>query len=176
MSRRFVVMLLLCASACSRPAPAPVSSDGPISYAAPDESFTASLPGGWKVDDSPGEHRKAAFFGPPDGPKPFAELIAVSWYRAGDRYQNVDDYLAAQAALGRAEPAREVSAGGVKGRELTVRSVFPDVHSGPQPVVTRVVAVPSGAGFFALEHTWPDGAAPSPAFERLLETFKPGAN
>lgn len=41
--------LLLAAAACSRPVP-----DARVEYRSADESFSASLPGGWKVDDSPG--------------------------------------------------------------------------------------------------------------------------
>jgi hypothetical protein len=133
------------------------------------------LPGGWKVDDSKGENRKAAFFGPPTGAKPFSELIAVSWYAAGGRYQGIDDYIAAQAALGRAEPSRPATVAGVAGVEISVASVFPDPHSGPQPLVTRVVAVPAAGGFYALEHTRPADAPPSPAFDELLRTFRPGS-
>jgi hypothetical protein len=146
-----------------------------LEYSAPDGSFAARLPGGWKVDDAPGVSRKAAFFGPPDGAKPFAQLIAVSFYPAGGRYKDADEYLATQAALGRAEPAREARAGGRRATEMTLRTRFNDIHSGVQPLVTRVVAVPVDGGFFALEHTWPEGTAPSPAFEELVAGFKPGA-
>jgi len=37
--------------------------------------------------------------------------------------------------------------------ELTVKTTFSDVHSGPQP----------------------DGAAPSPAFDEMLASFKPAS-
>lgn len=171
MIRRLAVALLLGAAACSRPA----ATGALIEYAAPDGSFTARLPGGWRVDDAPGEHRKAAFFGPPDGKKPFSELIAVSFHPAGGRYRSVDEYLAAQAALGRAAPPREVPVGGAHGMELTVRSVFADPHSGPQPIVTRALALTAAKGFFTLEHTWPEGAAPSSAFDELVRSFKPGS-
>ncbi|OGS41144.1 MAG: hypothetical protein A2506_02045 [Elusimicrobia bacterium RIFOXYD12_FULL_66_9] len=171
MIRSLPIALLLAVAACSRPA----SPGASVDYSAPDGSFVASLPGGWKVDDAAGEHRKAAFFGPPDGGKPFSELISVSFYPAGGRYPSIDDYIAAQAALGRAMPPRDVQVGGVRGVELTVRTVFPDVHSGPQPLVTRALAVPAVKGFFALEHTWPEGAAPSAAFDELLGSFKPGS-
>jgi len=174
MIRRLAAVLMLCAAACSRPAPAP--GGAPVEYAAPDGSFTARLPGGWTVDDAPGENRKAAFFGPADGKKPFSELIAVSFYPAGGRYGGVDEYLAAQASHGSAAPPRDATVAGVKGVELIVRTVFPDVHSGPQPVVTRVLAVPAAGGFYALEHTWPDGAAPSPAFDALVASFKTAAS
>jgi hypothetical protein len=159
-------------AACSRSAPAP--GGAVLEYAAPDGSFTSRLPGGWKVDDAPGVNRKAAFFGPPDGAKPFSQLIAVSFYPASGRYKDAGEYLAAQAALGRAEPAREVSAGGGKATEMILRAKFTDPHSGVQPLVTRVVAVPADGGFFALEHTWPDGETPSAAFDGVLAAFKPG--
>ena len=174
MTRHFAAALLLCAAGCSKPAPPP--GGAPVVYTAPDGSFSATLPGGWRMDDAPGKYRKAAFFGPPDGKKPFSELIAVSFYPAGGRYKGVEDYIAAQSALGRADPTREVPVGGVRSVELIVRTVFQDVHTGSQPQVTRVLAVPAAAGFFALEHTWPDGAAPSTAFDNMVTSFKPGAH
>ena len=48
------------------------------------------------------------------------------------------------------------------------------MHSGPQPLLTRVLAVPAAKGFYALEHTWPEGAAPSAAFDEFIRSFKPG--
>jgi hypothetical protein len=173
MMRRAVAVLILCSAACSRPAPVPGGAS--VEYAAPDGSFTARMPGGWKADDAPGENRKVAFFGPPDGAKPFAELIAVSYYPAGGRYKDVNDYVGAQASLGQAQPPREVAVGAARGMEVIVKTVLPDIHSGPQPLVTRVLAFPSGAGFYALEHTWPDGDVPSPAFDALAASFKAGA-
>ncbi|MFI5345181.1 MAG: hypothetical protein ACHQ51_02290 [Elusimicrobiota bacterium] len=170
MMRSLAAVLLLGVAACSRPAPVPGGAS--LQYAAPDGSFTALLPGGWKVDDAPGENRKAAFFGPPDGAKPFAQLIAVSFYPAGGRYKDVNDYIGAQSALGQAQPPREVAVGAARGAEVIVKTVFSDIHAGPQPLVTRVLAFPSGAGFYALEHTWPDGEAPSPAFDALVSSFK----
>lgn len=167
------VLAVLLGAACSRPAPAP--GGAVLEYSAPDGSFASRLPGGWKVDDSPGVNRKAAFFGPPDGAKPFSQLIAVSFYPASGRYKDAADYLAAQAALGKAEPARDVRAAGLKAREMILRAKFTDVHSGVQPLVTRVIAVPVDGGFFALEHTWPDGETPSPAFDGVVAAFKPGA-
>lgn len=170
MKLRFAAVLLLLGAACSRPsAPDGASRE----YAARDGSFAAKLPEGWKVDEAPGENRKAAFFGPPDGAKPFSQLIAVSFYSAGGRYKNVDEYMAAQSALGRAEPPHAAAAG-ARGVERLVHTVFQDIHSGSQPLTTRIVAIPAAGGFYALEHTWPDGTAPSPAFEELLSSFKPG--
>ena len=173
MTRRLAAVLLLCAAACSKPAPVP--GGAPAGYVAPDGSFSASLPGGWKVDDSPGEHRKASFFGPPDGDKPFSDLISVSFYPAGGRYQNVDEYVASKSSLGPPALPREVMVAGVRGVELTVLSEFRDVHTGVHRLVTRALAVPAAKGFFALEHTWPEGAAPSPAFDELVRSFKPGS-
>lgn len=172
MIRPLAVAVLLLAGACSKPAPAP---GGPSTeYAARDGSFTARLPGGWKVDDSPGRYRKAAFFGPPDGAKPFSSLISVNFYAAGGRFQTPDDYIAARAALGRAEPPRAAAVGGVPGIEVTVATVFTDVHSGPQRLVARSLAVPAPGGFFGLEYTRPEDQPPSKDFDAMLASFKPG--
>ena len=170
MRLRLAVVVLLLGAACSRPAPVPGGAPG--EYAASDGSFTVRLPGGWRVDEAPGETRKAAFFGPPAGAKPFSELISVSYYPEGGRYKGVDDYVAAQAALGRAEPTREVLVGGARAVEMSVATVFPDIHSGPQPLITRVVAVPAAGGFYALEHTRPSASPPSAEFDELVRSFQ----
>lgn len=169
MIRSLAVAALLLSAACSRPAPG-----APAEYAPSDGSFSARLPGGWKVDESPGRYRKAAFFGPPGGAKPFSELIAVSFYPAGGRYKAPEDYIAGRAALGRAQPPRSVSVGGVQGVEVTVASVFPDPHSGPQPLVTRALAVPAAGGFYALEYTRPEDQPASKDFDDMVASFKPG--
>jgi hypothetical protein len=172
MNRFLAAAVLLLAAACSKPAPFPGSASA--EYSAPDGSFTARLPGGWKVDDSPGRYRKAAFFGPPDGAKPFSELIAVSFYPAGGRYRGPDDYIAGQAALGKAGPSKPVTVGDALGVEVTVATTFPDPHAGPRPLITRALAVPAAGGFFALEDTRPEDLPASKEFDELLGSFKPG--
>lgn len=170
--RRLALAALFLAAACSRPSPEPAGS---VEYSPPDGSFTARLPGGWKADDAPGKTRKAAFFGPPDGRKPFSELIAVRFFPAGGRYKDPRAYAAAQAAFGKpAPPPREIEVGATRGLELRTESVFSDVHSGPQALVTRSVLLPAGGGFYALEHTYP-AAGPSSAaiFEDVLRSFRP---
>jgi hypothetical protein len=149
--------------ACSRPA-----ANAPAEYRPADDSFSATLPGGWKVDDSPGETRKAAFFGPPAGPGAFAEMIRVSLYPA----TTPEAYRAARPGL--PTPLNEVSVGGAKAWEFMSDSEFRDVHSGVRKLSSRVVSITTPQGLFVLEHTWPAGApAGREAFEELLRTFKP---
>lgn len=162
---RLILIAALAASACSRPAP-----DAPAEYRPADDSFSATLPGGWKVDDSPAETRKAAFFGPPSGRGAFTEMIRVSLYPA----TTPEAYRAARPGL--PTPLTETSAGGAKAWEFLSDSEFPDPHGGVKKLSSRVVAVPTPRGLFVLEHTWPAGEPSGrPAFEELLRTFKPKA-
>lgn len=160
-----LLMIAVLAAACSRPAP-----DAPAEYRPADDSFSASLPGGWKVDDSPGETRKAAFFGPPAGPGAFSEMIRVSLQPA----TTPEAYRASRPGL--PTPLRETSAGGAKAWEFLSDSEFRDPHAGIKKLSSRVVLVPAPGGLFVLEHTWPAGAPSGrEAFEELLRTFKPKA-
>lgn len=162
---RRLLLLALLAVACTRPSP-----DGSAEYRPEDESFTATLPGGWKVDDSPGETRKAAFFGPPSGPGAFTEMIRVSLHPA----TTPEAYRAARPGL--PTPLRETAAGGAKAWEFLSDSEFPDPHGGTRKLSSRVVTVPTPRGLFVLEHAWPAGAPSGrPAFDELLRTFKPKA-
>jgi hypothetical protein len=158
---------------CSR-APAP-RADGAVEYSAPDGSFTALLPGGWKVDESPTESKRVAFFGPPDGATPFSDMIRVVYYPSNGRFKNADEYLANESLVGLAEPTHAATVAGLPAVERIVRSMSPGVHRAPQPLINRMLAVTVPGGFFALEHTYPESSKPSPAFEALLASFKPRA-
>ncbi|MDD5302524.1 MAG: hypothetical protein PHS14_05375 [Elusimicrobia bacterium] len=161
-----ILIALLAAAACSRPAP-----NAPAEYRPADDSFSATLPGGWKVDDSPAETRKAAFFGPPAGPGAFTEMIRVSLYPA----TTPEAYRAKQSGL--PTPLRETAAGGAKAWEFLIDSEFRDPHAGVKKLSSRVVALPTPRGLFVLEHTWPAGEPSGrEAFEELLRTFKPAAS
>ena len=158
-------MIAALAAACSRPAP-----QAPAQYRPVDESFSAALPGDWKVDDSPSQTRKAAFFGPAAGPGAFAEMIRVSLHPA------TTPEAARAARPGLPTPLRESEVGGAKAWEFFVDSEFPDPHGPLKRVSTRVVMLPTARGLFVLEHAWPAGKPSSrPVFEELLRTFKPKA-
>lgn len=167
---RILCLAVLLAAACGR-APAP---GAPTDYRAPDGSFSARLPSDWKVDDAAGETRKAAFFGPPSGAKPYSELMGV-YFHAGADPEAARAYLASEAPTGTPFAPRPVPVGAGTGLELVSSRTMPDVHSGPQRVTTRLVEVAVPGGFYSLEHTWPEGARPSAAFDELLRTFKPAA-
>ncbi len=164
---------LLLGAACSRkPAPPP---GGGVSYAAPGGRFAADLPPGWRVDEAADGDRLAAFFGPPDGPAPYTETIAVSFHPASGRWKSARQFLPAEAAGGLATAAVPVTVAGIASLETTVDRDFPDPHLGLQRTRTRAVLVPAPGGFFALENTRPAGQAPSPAFDDFLASFKPAA-
>jgi hypothetical protein len=156
--RTLALAVLLSAAACSKKAA------GPVEYAAPDGSFAAALPGGWKVDDLPGESRKAAFFGPG------SEMIRVSLHANA----TPESYRASRAGL--PTPLVDAEAGGAKAREFLVDTEFPDPHSGPKRFSSRVVLLATPGGLFVLEHAWPAGTPGSKAvFDDVLRTFKPKA-
>ena len=158
-----LLIIALAAAACSRPGP-----NAPAEYRPADGSFSASLPGGWKVDDSLGETRKAAFFGPPSGPGAWTEMIRVSLYPA----TTPQAYRATRPGL--PTPLQETAAGGAKALEFLSNSEFRDPHAGVKKLSSRVVMLPTAQGLFVLEHAWPDGAPASrEAFAGLLSTFKP---
>lgn len=160
---RLLLIALLAAAACTRPSP-----DASAEYRPEDASFTASLPGGWKVDDSPGETRKAAFFGPPAGPGAFTEMIRVSLHPE----TTSEAYRASRPGL--PTPLKETSAGGAKAWEFLNDSETRDPHAGSKKLTSRSVVVPTPRGLFVLEHTWPTGAPSGrEAFEELLRTFAP---
>ena len=160
-----LILIAVLAAACSRPAP-----DAAADYRPDDDSFSAALPGGWKVDDSPSETRKAAFFGPPSGPAAFTEMIRVSLHPA----TTPEAYRAARP--GPPTPLKETSAGGAKAWEFLSDSELPDPHGGVKKLSSRIVTLPTPRGLFVLEHTWPAGAPSGrEAFEELLRTFKPKA-
>jgi len=160
---RIFLIAALAAAACSRPAP-----NAPAEYRPADESFSAAMPGGWKVDDSPGETRKAAFFGPPSGPGAFTEMIRVSLHPA----TTPEAYRASRPGL--PTPLQPAVVGGAKASEFLIDSEFRDPHAGVKKLSSRVVAVPTEKGLFVLEYTWPAGApAGREAFEELLRTFQP---
>lgn len=162
---RLFLLIALAATACSRPTP-----NAPAQYRSLDDSFTASLPGGWKVDDSPDTTRKASFFGPPNGPGVFAQSIRVSLYPA----TTPDAYRAARAGF--PTPPKETAVGDAKAHEFLSHSEFRDPHAGVTKLSARVVMLPTSRGLFVLEHTWPaGGAADRETFENLLRTFKPKA-
>ncbi|MBI3566176.1 MAG: hypothetical protein HY079_13345 [Elusimicrobia bacterium] len=171
--RLLVALLLLLPAAC-RKAPAPAPS-APVDYRPADGSFSARVPGDWRVEDAPGESRKAAFFGPPAGPAPFSDLMGVYYHAAAEPGTAARAYVASQTGHGPGlTPPLGVSP--AAGLDDSFTRAAPAGHGGPGPsVVTRVVAVPVSGGFYTLEHTWPADRAPDPAFEELLRSFKPAA-
>lgn len=160
---RRLLFIALAAAACSRPGP-----NAPASYRPADDSFSATLPGRWKVDDAPDESRKAAFFGPPSGPGAWTALIRVSLYPG----KSPEEYRASRPGL--PTPLQETKAGGAKAWEFLSDSEFRDAHAGVQKRSSRFVLLTTGQGLFVFEHAWPAGApAGGEAFEALLRTFRP---
>ncbi len=150
-------------AACGRARPAPGT---PVEYRAPDGAFSARVPAGWKVDDAPADEPGADFYGPPDGPDPFSQSMGISFHPARAAEQDARAFVAARSAAGPSAPADALD--GTRDR------VIPDVHLGSRRVTTRTVAVVVPGGFYALSHDWPTGTAPSPAFDALVKSFRPG--
>ena len=170
MGRALLVVLAL-ACACNR-VPRPGEA---VEYRPADGSFSARVPSDWKADESPGETRKAAFFGPAQGAKPFSELMGVYFHPASDPAAAARDYLASEPPADFPAQVRDVLVGGARGMEVSFARAEPDPHHGAQRVSVRMVAMPVAGGFFLLQHSWPAGAAPGPAFDELLRTFRPAS-
>lgn len=157
--RRLLLLAALGLSACARPAP-----DAPASYAPADGSFTVSLPGGWRVDETRRGSRRAAFYGPPARP---TQVISVRFEEKGTPEQQVSAALASSPALRPAMPEGP-------GRDALMERPVPNAHGGPPREKLRVVAREApGGGVWVLEHAWPLDEAPSPAFEAFLASFRP---
>ena len=129
------------------------------------------LPSNWKVDETSGETRIAAFYGPPGGQKPFSQLMGVYFHPASDPAGAARGYLASTPEG--TSPAHEVSVGALSGLEVTTEHSLLDIHLGQQRVITRTVVAAVHGGFFSLEHTWPTGASPAPAFDEMVRSFRP---
>lgn len=157
--KRLFLFAVLAVAACSRPSP-----DAPAAYRPADGAFTAELPGGWRVDETRRGSRLAAFYGPPPS---FTQVIAVSFQAKG----SAQDYVAA-ALAGSSGAPRPAPPGG-PGLDAVLERALPNNHGGPARENLRVVAVPAPEGFYVLEHAWPSGEAPSPAFEAFLASFRP---
>ena len=162
--KRWMLMAALSLCACGRGQPPGAQLD----YRPPDGSFAARVPGDWKVDESPGETRKASFFGPSDGERPFSQSMGVYFHAAADPAAAARNYLAFQSSQGIAapSPAKETDL------EVIAERTLNDIHAGRQRLTTRTVVVIMPKGFFSLEHTWPAGTPPSPAFDELRRTFR----
>ena len=169
--RGFWLAAMVLACACSR-APKPGEA---VEYSPADGSFSASVPSDWKADAAPGETRKAAFFGPPAGAKPFSELMGVYLHPSSNSAADARDYLISEVPAGGPAVVRDVAVGGATGMEVVFERIEPDLHRAPQRVSVRMVAVPVAGGFFLLQHSWPAGASPGDAFDELLRTFRPAS-
>lgn len=169
--KRLVIAALL-AAGCAKPAAPP---PGTAAYEAADRGFTCLGPSSWKVLERQGGGHEVSFYGPPAGPKPFSVSIAVYHYGPGTSFTTSQDYVAAQAALGRLAPAREREVAGRKAVELRLEKSVPRAHplTGLEPAAVRAVLVPAGKGFYALVSTAPPGAEQDEVFELVLSSFKP---
>lgn len=157
-----LLLLVALGGACAKP---PASA--PVEFSPADGSFTARAPGHWRVDQTPGVTRKAVFYGPPEGARPYSEMIRVALHPA----QTPQAYRGAHAAS--APPLNETTAGQTKAWEYRDEAEVPDPHGPTRRVITRTVLVPSTGGLYALEHSWPAGAEPGKAFDEFLASFRP---
>lgn len=159
MTRRLLLLASLLACACARPSP-----DAPVSYRPADGAFSASLPGGWRVDETRRGSRRAAFYGPPAKP---TQVIAVRFEEQGPPEAHVGAALAASPT-----PVPRAPSG--PGRDAVMERARLNTHGGPAREKLRVVALEApGGGTWVLEHAWPLDEAPSPAFESFVSSFRP---
>jgi hypothetical protein len=166
---RILLAAVLALAACSRQS-APGAS---ATYRAADGSFSVAMPGDWKVDESQSGARRAAFYGPPGGARPFSQVIAVSFHAAGAGGGTGAAYVAQQTVTLSGPPRPAPPPGAT---DVTTERAVPSTHGGPSRENLRVVAVDAAGGFFILEHAWPLDAAPDPAFEAFRASFKPRSN
>ncbi len=178
---RAAILFVLLAASCSRRA-----QDKTTRYSSPDLAFQAELPARWRVDerrrqDGP-ETLLSVFYGPPDGPRAMSQRMSVSFHAASDPSAAARRYAVFRSgSYGFQFPAppvapKPVRAGGLAGWEAVRReqgSSGPESASRPGAVTTRIIVLPTARGFYDLEHRWPGGDAPDPAFDRLLSTFRP---
>lgn len=159
--KRLLLLAALGAACAKSPASAPVE------FRPADGSFAVRAPGHWRVDQTAGLTRKAVFYGPPDGKRPYSEMIRVALHPA----QTPEAYRASHAAG--AAPLTETAVGEAEAWEYRVVSEVPDPHGPTRRVVTRTVLVSAPGGLYALEHAWPADAEPGEAFEEFLASFRP---
>ncbi len=168
-----ILSAVLLLSACGRSGPA---RDGSVAYRSPDGRFSARLPGDWRADEGKDPVRLAAFFGPPGGPKPYSQSIAVYFHPAADPDFAARLYLASNAGspdAGPARPPRQIAVGALTGLELDGRQKNPGLETAPEDTIMRTVVAAVPGGFYALEQSRPAGAPETSAFDEMLKTFAP---
>ena len=158
-------------------------SDTLIDYTAADNSFSARLPGYWKVDEKRYESLGASFFGPSD-------YIGVFYYRAKDAAEAAQRHLLSQAMRsttpvpipvmppGKDKPKpNRAAVAGHQAWETSIVTSMPAMHNIPaQQYQERIVVVVMKDGYFSLKASC---RLPEPctwvAFETLLASFRPGS-
>jgi len=168
--RRAVGLVVFLLAACSR---APKPPAGTADYASADGRFSARVPAAWRVDETRGEDRIAAFFGPGSGAE--AEMISISYFPASSRWKTPLEFAMAQGIGARAEPIRHSSVAGSSALDFTVERTFDDQVRGRQSVRVRSLLVPVAGGFFALQD-FTDAARASAGgeFDAFAASFRPG--
>lgn len=167
-----LLLLGVLLAACSR-APEPA----PASYEAPGRGFSASAPADWRVQEADGGAHRASFFGPAAGPSAFAEAIVVYRHGPGSSMPTMDAFVAAKSLEGPPSPPAKASAAGRPALDLRYSSVLTGPHfpEGRRPMLHHAVLVADGDGYWALVHSWPEGAKPSEAvFRAFVDSFRPG--
>lgn len=166
--RLLLAALLL--SACSR---APEPSSG---YEAPDRGFSAQAPLDWRVQEADGGAHRASFFGPAAGPSAFAEAIVVYRYGPGAPPATMEAFVAAKSLEGPPSPPVKASAAGRPALELRWASTLTGPHfpDGRRAMRHHAVLVADGDGYWALVHSWPEGAKPGEdVFKAFVASFRP---
>ena len=132
-------------AACGKEPPKAPPAAAEVVFTAKDGSFSARLPAAWRVDETRLEGSGAAFFGPPDGPRPYSQMITVS-FKASTAPPPV----------------------GVITDELTL----PGPKGALVRLTVRRAAAPAPGGYYALEYSVPAGDEPLPAWDAFRAGFK----
>jgi len=130
-------------------------------YRDPNERFTCTMPGDWRVQEFTGSSSSSvAFFGPPTGINPYSAYIAVRYYGNDSEFTSQQAYVAARIGFAiSSTPVRQILWKGRLSLEFTA------VHKGlrmhhstkePENVREHTYAIPHRNGFFAVVHSAPD--------------------
>lgn len=166
-----ILLLAALLAGCSR---APDADPGTAAYEAP--GFAARAPAAWRVQEADGGSHRASFFGPPEGPAPFSEAIAVFRHGPSSSIPTMEAFVAAKSREGPPAPPVKTSVAGKAALDVRYASVLtgPHLPEGRAPMLHHAVLVADGDGYWALVHSWPEKAKPSEdVFRAFVETFRP---
>ncbi len=180
MKKACLAALLLLGPAACRRAPRLLSPQDAL-YETRDGSLRCEVPKDWRVLEDQGGAQRATFFGPPDGPRPYAFSIGAYFYGPGSPFATPQDWARAQALSAKdSTPLTSYSWKGRSAFEMTVERRVPVLHRTGPAVLRRdrAVVIPASGGFWALVYSAPQDefAGQQAVFDRFLQSLElPGA-